>query len=75
MMEDKDKNTAPKLSTGLLVDEEADRGLLSKVKYVGRLLWRDKAGLIGLSMFLLVIFAALFSPYISPHDPMKQNLQ
>lgn len=62
-------------STGLLIDERAERGIGTKLVYVGRLLWRDKSGLLGLVMFLMVVFSALFSPWITPHDPMEQNIE
>ena len=40
-----------------------------------RLLLRDQAGVIGLLLFLLVVFAALFAPWLAPHDPLDQNLK
>jgi ABC-type dipeptide/oligopeptide/nickel transport system permease subunit len=45
------------------------------LRYVARLLLRDKGGLVGLVLFTLVVIAALFSPQISPHDPLEQNLE
>ncbi len=60
-------------STGALVDQEAERGLWPWLKYVARLLWRDKSGLLGLIMFSMVLFAAVFAPVIAPHDPIDQN--
>lgn len=42
--------------------------------YVARLLWRDKGGLLGLILFALVVVAATFSPQLSLHDPLEQNL-
>lgn len=62
------------LSTGLLVDEQADRSIVNKLRFVGKLLWRDKAGLLGLVMFLIVIFSAVFAPVVAPHDPQQQEL-
>ncbi len=62
-------------STGLLVDEAQKTGVLHQIRYIARLLWRDKAGLVGLIMFLIVVFAAIFAAQISPHDPLKQNLR
>lgn len=73
-MMDTNKNDTDTLSTGLLVDEQADRSLMSKIRFVGRLLWRDKAGLLGLVMFLIVIFSAVFAPVVAPHDPQQQEL-
>ncbi len=61
--------------TGLLIDERADRSIWSRISFVWRLLWRDKAGLIGLTVFLIVILAAIFAPLISPADPQKQNIR
>ncbi len=43
--------------------------------YLGRLLWRDRSGVIGLLMFALVVFAAVFAPIIAPYDPLEQNLR
>jgi peptide/nickel transport system permease protein len=45
-----------------------------RLKYVQRLLSRDKSGIIGLLLFGSVVLAALFAPAISPHDPLEQNL-
>jgi len=57
-----EENTSNERATGLIVDEQADRSIAAKLVYVARLLWRDKAGLIGLVMFLAVVCAAAFSP-------------
>jgi ABC-type dipeptide/oligopeptide/nickel transport system permease subunit len=58
--------------TGLLVDEE--RGWRHQLAYVGKLLWRDKSGVLGLTLFLLIVLAAVFAPVIAPYDPLEQNL-
>ncbi len=63
------------LKTGLRVDEVQEHGVLPWIKYVARLLWRDKAGLLGLIMFLIIVFAAISASVISPFDPLKQNLR
>ena len=70
-----EENTSNDRATGLIVDEQADRSIAAKLVYVARLLWRDKAGLLGLVMFLAVVCAAAFSPWITPHDPMQQDIQ
>ena len=44
----------------------------SRVGYFGRLLWRDKGGLIGLVIFVLLILTAIFAPVIAPADPAEQ---
>jgi ABC-type dipeptide/oligopeptide/nickel transport system permease subunit len=63
------------LQTGLRVDEVHERGVWPWITYVARLLWRDKAGLLGVIMFLIVVFAAISASWISPHEPLKQNLR
>ncbi len=39
-----------------------------------RLLSRDTAGLIGVSLFLLIVLTAVFAPLLAPHDPIQQTL-
>jgi ABC-type dipeptide/oligopeptide/nickel transport system permease subunit len=63
---------APEKGSGVLVDVE--KTWRSRVLYFARLLWRDKSGLLGLSLFLLLVFTALFSGALAPHDPLDQNL-
>jgi len=55
-------------------DELNERGIRVKLKFIWRLLWRDKSGLLGLVVFLAIVFAAMFAPILSPHDPLEQNL-
>lgn len=62
-------------STGLRIDQLEKRGLWHNIVYVGRLLKRDKAGMLGLAMFLIVVTTATFAPWIAPHDPLKQELR
>lgn len=52
-----------------------DTSLGARLRYVGRLLWRDKGGVIGLVLFLVVVFTAVFAEQLAPHDPTKQNLR
>lgn len=40
-----------------------------------RLLNTDRAGLIGLALFVLLVLTALFAPLLAPHDPLAQNLR
>ena len=40
-----------------------------------RLLGRDRAGFIGLVMFMLLVLTAIFAPQIAPYDPLAQNLR
>jgi ABC-type dipeptide/oligopeptide/nickel transport system permease subunit len=52
-------------------EEPTWRGRLA---YVGRLLVRDKSGIIGVTLFFLIVIVAVFAPAIAPHDPTNQNL-
>lgn len=61
--------------TGLRIDQVDDTGFKAKIAYVGKLLWRDKTGLAGLIIVLIVIVAAVFAPLLSPYDPLKQDLR
>ena len=40
-----------------------------------RSLSRDRAGLVGMLLFLLVVFTAIGAPWIAPHEPTNQNLK
>jgi ABC-type dipeptide/oligopeptide/nickel transport system permease subunit len=48
---------------------------LEGLQSFGRLLVRDQAGLIGLVLFLSIVFAAVFAPWIASHDPLTQDLK
>jgi ABC-type dipeptide/oligopeptide/nickel transport system permease subunit len=50
------------------------RTFLDRLGYLGRLLWRDRSGVIGLTMILVVILAALLAPHVGLQDPLAQNL-
>ncbi len=63
------------LKTGLQVDEVQERGVWPWLKYVTRLLWRDKAGLLGLIMFMIVVLSAVSASWIAPYNPLKQDLR
>jgi len=54
---------------------DVERTFRDRVAYVGRFLWRDRSGVIGLVMFLTVVFAAVLAPAIAPYDPLEQNLR
>ncbi len=54
---------------------DVERTLRDRLAYLGRFLWRDRSGIIGLIMFLVVVVAAVFAPLISPYDPLEQNLR
>jgi ABC-type dipeptide/oligopeptide/nickel transport system permease subunit len=61
--------------TGLQLNGIEERGFWHRLGYLGRLLRRDRGGMLGLIMFLLIVGAAVFAPWVSPHDPLKQNLR
>lgn len=50
------------------------RTLRDKLRHLGRLLWRDRSGVVGLSMFSLVMLAAVLAPFLVRHDPLDQQL-
>jgi ABC-type dipeptide/oligopeptide/nickel transport system permease subunit len=60
-------------STGSMLDVE--RNLKDRLAYVGRFLWRDRSGVVGVFLFLVVVLAALLAPVVSPHAPLEQNLR
>jgi ABC-type dipeptide/oligopeptide/nickel transport system permease subunit len=64
--------TTPEQTSGLAIDVE--RTFLGQLAYFGRLLWRDKSGLLGLILFLLLVFTAIFAPWVAPNDPLAQHL-
>ena len=46
-----------------------------RLAYWGRFFWRDRSGIIGLVLFLLIVVAAVFARPLSPYDPLAQNLR
>jgi ABC-type dipeptide/oligopeptide/nickel transport system permease subunit len=54
---------------------DVDQTYRDRAAYYGRFLWRDKSGVIGLIMFLTVVVAAVFAPWIAPYGPLEQNLR
>lgn len=46
----------------------------SKLRAVGRFLWRDKTITIGAVLVGLVFVVAIGAPLISPHDPVEQDI-
>ena len=41
---------------------------------LGALLVGDRGAMLGMSIFILMVIAAAFSPWVAPHDPLDQNL-
>jgi ABC-type dipeptide/oligopeptide/nickel transport system permease subunit len=54
---------------------DVERTLKDRLAYMGRFLWRDRSGVVGLVMFVVVVFAAVFAPLVAPFDPLEQNLR
>jgi len=54
---------------------DVERTFKEKLAYAWRFLWRDKTGVIGMILFLVIVIAAVFAPQISPFDPLEQNLR
>jgi ABC-type dipeptide/oligopeptide/nickel transport system permease subunit len=48
--------------------------LWDKIKRIVRLLWRDRIAIFGLLIFMSVVFAAVFAPWLTPYQPLSQNL-
>jgi ABC-type dipeptide/oligopeptide/nickel transport system permease subunit len=56
-------------------DEFEEQTLQTRFAYIARLLRRDRGGMIGFALFVLIVLTATFAPVIAPHDPLKQNLR
>lgn len=56
-------------------DKYEEQTLQKRLAYVGRLLRRDRGGMLGMILFVVIVFTAIFAPVIAPHDPLKQNLR
>jgi ABC-type dipeptide/oligopeptide/nickel transport system permease subunit len=54
---------------------DIERTFWDRLVYAGQFLLRDRSGIIGLILFLVVATAAIFSPQLSPYDPLEQNLR
>jgi len=57
------------------VDEYEERGWQHRLAYVGRLLRRDRGGMLGFALFITIVLTAIFAPVIAPHNPLQQNLR
>lgn len=58
-----------------LAGDAAPITIRHRLAYVGRLLLRDRSGMLGLSLFLTIVLIAIFANQVSPHDPNQQNLR
>jgi len=46
----------------------------SRLKPLAEELWRDKVGLFGLTVIVLLVLVAIFAPLIAPYDPAAQSV-
>ncbi len=56
------------------IDIERDVRIRARMWASLRRLSRSKGGLFGAAVVLLLVILAVFAPWISPHDPLAQNL-
>jgi ABC-type dipeptide/oligopeptide/nickel transport system permease subunit len=54
---------------------DVERTWRDRLAYYGRFLWRDRSGVLGLVVFAIIVFCAVFAPAIAPFDPDLQNLK
>lgn len=59
----------------LLEEMYRDPTWWERIGKVWAMLLRDRAGLLGLFIVLLVVFTAIFAEQIAPFDPLDQNLR
>jgi ABC-type dipeptide/oligopeptide/nickel transport system permease subunit len=55
--------------------EVRESKLRKQLRALLRLMKRDKGGVFGMGVVLLLVFSATFAAQISPYDPLKQNLK
>lgn len=53
---------------------EQEATFKDRLELLGRLLWRDRTGVIGILIFISVVFAALFADVLTPYKPLEQDL-
>ena len=54
---------------------DVEKTFKDRLAYFGRFLWRDQGGVIGVIVFLIVVFSAIFAPMIANQSPFDQNLR
>ncbi len=67
--------TRPLSAPTELRPSQDETGFVRNLRDFTGLLVRDRAGLIGLVLFLIVVLAAIFAPWIAPYEPTAQNLK
>ncbi len=67
-----DNTATPETIDSLL---KTERTFMDRLAYFGRFLWRDRGGMIGLAVFSIVVFSAIFAPVITSQSPFDQDLR
>lgn len=67
--------TRPLSTPAELIQPQDETGFVRNLRDFIGLLVRDRAGLIGLVLVLIVVLAAIFAPWIAPYEPTAQNLK
>lgn len=62
-------------STNILPTQVQQNSASGSWQSLLRLLLRDRAGLLGLFLFLLVVVTAILAPWLAPHTPTEQSLK
>jgi len=62
-------------STNILPTQVQQNSASGSWQALLRLLLRDRAGLLGLLLFLLVVVTAILAPWLAPHAPTEQSLK
>jgi ABC-type dipeptide/oligopeptide/nickel transport system permease subunit len=68
-----DNNTSIPQTADSLLDIE--KNFKDRLAYFGRFLWRDRGGVIGLIVFMIVVMSAIFAPVITSQSPFDQDLR
>jgi len=56
-------------------NDAKDKGTGNQVASIWRLFRRNKLALLGMTLILVIVLAAIFAPYIAPYDPSQQDFQ
>ena len=62
-------------STNSLPKQEVERRRFYHTRYYLRTIMRNKLSSIGFITTILMVLIAVFAPMLSPHDPIKQNIE
>ena len=66
----------PVLAPTTLTEAAREPSVLGEwLRSTGHLLLRDQSAMIGLILFLSIVFSAIFAPWLAPHDPLDQDLK